>query len=69
MAMAKFFAGETGFRTLDRVIQTFGATGFTNELHLTDAFIALRRIRISDGSAEMMRRQVAGSIAKGRLIF
>jgi acyl-CoA dehydrogenase len=69
MAMAKFFAGEAGYRTLDRVIQTFGATGFTNEMHLTDAFIGLRRIRISDGSAEMMRRQVAGSIAKGRLIF
>ena len=58
-----------GFRTLDRVIQSFGATGFTNELHLTDAFIALRRIRISDGSAEMMRRQIAGSIAAGRITF
>jgi len=69
MAMTKVLASEAGFRALDRVIQSFGATGFTNELHLTDAFIALRRIRISDGSAEMMRRQIAGSIAAGRLTF
>jgi len=69
MAMTKMLATEAGFRTLDRVIQSFGGTGFTNELHLTDALLYLRSIRISDGSAEMMRRQIAKAIAKGQIVF
>jgi alkylation response protein AidB-like acyl-CoA dehydrogenase len=65
LAMAKCYAAETAKMTTDRVIQVFGAMGFTNEMFLTDAYIAMRKITIADGSSEIMRRQIAKRMLDG----
>jgi len=67
LAMAKTFAVEAGVRALDRVIQTHGAIGMTNEMGLTDAFIILRKINIADGTNEMMRRLIVKEMLQGNL--
>jgi len=65
LAMAKCFAAETGQMTLDRVMQVFGAMGFTDEMYLTEAYIAMRKIVIADGSAEILRRLIAKRMLDG----
>ena len=65
LSMAKCYGAEVGKRTVDRVIQVFGAMGFTDEMHLTDAYIAMRKISIADGSAEILRRLIAKRMLAG----
>ena len=65
LAITKCFAAETGQMTLDRVMQTFGAMGFTDEMFLTEAYIAMRKIVIADGSAEILRRLIAKRMLDG----
>lgn len=65
LSMAKCYAAEVGKRTVDRVIQVFGAMGFTDEMYLTDAYIAMRKISIADGSAEILRRLIAKRMLAG----
>jgi acyl-CoA dehydrogenase len=62
VSMAKLFATEAAFRALDHAIQVHGAIGFTNELHLTAAWHGARRVRIADGSAEILRMQIVKQI-------
>ena len=65
MSMAKAFAVEAGVRAIDRAIQTHGAMGFTNELGLTEAYAAVRKVNVADGSNEIMRRTIAQCLLKG----
>jgi len=65
LAMTKAFTTEVGFRVLDRAMQVHGAMGFTNELGLYDGWLETRVIRVADGSAEVMRRNIARSLIKG----
>jgi acyl-CoA dehydrogenase len=65
LAMTKCFAADAAKLCVDRCIQTFGAMGFTNEMFLTDAYIAMRKITIADGSAEILRRLVAKRMLDG----
>jgi alkylation response protein AidB-like acyl-CoA dehydrogenase len=65
LAMSKTFAVEAGVRALDRVIQAHGAIGMTNELGLTDAFLMLRKLKIADGSNEIMRRIIVKEMLGG----
>ncbi|WP_114955108.1 acyl-CoA dehydrogenase family protein [Sphingosinicella terrae] len=65
LAMTKCFAAEMAKSTVDRVMQVFGAMGFTNEMFLTDAYIAMRKISVADGSSEIMRRQIAKHMLNG----
>jgi acyl-CoA dehydrogenase len=58
VSMAKAFATEAATRALDRAVQVHGAMGFTNEMYLSQAWQAMRRTCVADGSAEMMRRQI-----------
>jgi acyl-CoA dehydrogenase len=69
VAMMKAYTSEVSLRALDRVVQTHGASGFTNELHLTEAWMAVRKICVADGTAEMMRQQIARAISSGSLAF
>jgi acyl-CoA dehydrogenase len=69
VAMMKAFASETSLRAIDRAVQVHGASGFTNDLHLTEAWTSVRKICVADGSSEMMRQQVAKAIASGTLAF
>lgn len=65
LAMTKCFAAEAAVRAVDRVIQVFGAMGFTNEMFLTDAYIAMRKITVADGSGEILRRLIAKRMLDG----
>jgi alkylation response protein AidB-like acyl-CoA dehydrogenase len=65
LAMTKAFATEAGARAVDRAMQVHGAMGFTNELGLAQAWQHLRRAHIADGSAEVMRRQIAQRLFQG----
>lgn len=65
LCFAKVMAAEAGCKAVDQVIQTHGAIGFTNEMHLTEAYKALRKIRIADGASEIMRRQTVKALMLG----
>jgi len=65
LAMTKCFAADAAKTCVDRCMQAFGAMGFTNEMFLTDAYIAMRKITIADGSAEILRRLVAKRMLDG----
>jgi acyl-CoA dehydrogenase len=67
VAMAKMFSVEMGTRVIDRAMQTFGGMGLTSEMGFADAWQALRTVQIADGSSEILRRLVAGRLAKGDL--
>jgi acyl-CoA dehydrogenase len=65
IAMAKAYSTEAGVRALDRVIQSHGAMGFTNELGLTEAWQMLRLLLVADGTAEILRRAVSRALLAG----
>ena len=67
LSMAKALAVEAGRSAVDRVMQVHGAMGFTNEMHLTSAYVALRKAAIADGSSEILRRQIAKNLFEGDL--
>jgi acyl-CoA dehydrogenase len=67
VAMAKAYSAEMGFRAIDRVIQTHGGLGFTNEMGLVEGWHGMRKIMVADGSAEMMRRQIGRAFASGEI--
>jgi acyl-CoA dehydrogenase len=58
-------AVDAGRTAVDRVMQVHGAMGFTNEMHLTSAYISMRKVGIADGSNEILRRQIAKSLFEG----
>ena len=65
LSMSKAFATEVAVRTIDRVIQTHGAIGFTNELGLVDAYHAVRKALVADGTSEILRRSIAERLFRG----
>jgi acyl-CoA dehydrogenase len=69
VSMAKLFATDTAFQALDHAIQIHGALGFTNELHLTGPWHSLRRTRVADGSAEMLRTHILKEIRRDGIEF
>lgn len=58
-SMAKYFAIEMAYDTLDKVMQGFGAMGMTKELPLFMMSSKLRTMRIYDGPSEIHRWVVA----------
>lgn len=64
LCMAKAYATETAVRAIDHAMQVHGALGFTNELHLSEAWQQARRICVADGSAEIMRQQIVKHLRK-----
>jgi acyl-CoA dehydrogenase len=69
MAMAKAFSTETCWRAYDRAIQVFGGLGISNETFLYKGLHTARRVRIADGSAEILRRTIAQRLFKGDMSF
>ncbi len=65
LSMAKAYTVEVCARAIDRVIQTHGATGFTNELGLTEAWETVRKINIADGTNEILRRTIVQRMLRG----
>jgi acyl-CoA dehydrogenase len=66
-AMTKAFATEACFRAYDRAIQAFGGLGVANETLLYKGLHTGRRVRIADGSAEILRRTIAQRLFRGDL--
>jgi acyl-CoA dehydrogenase len=66
LAMAKVLATEMAVRVIDRAMQIHGAMGFTNEVGLAEAWQMARVVCVADGSAEILRRQIAKEVLKGR---
>lgn len=64
VSMTKAFAVQAATRAIDVAMQVHGANGMTNELNLTEAFIAMRKVHIADGSNEILRRAIANLMLK-----
>jgi acyl-CoA dehydrogenase len=67
LSMAKAFSTEAAVRAIDRAIQAHGAIGFTNELGLVEAFHAVRKACVADGTSEILRRAIAARLFGGDL--
>jgi acyl-CoA dehydrogenase len=67
LAMVKAYTCDMSFEVLDRCIQVHGGMGLTNELRLVDGWHSQRVSRLADGSAEVMRRNVARALLGGDL--
>jgi len=65
LAMAKCYSTETAVRTIDTAMQTHGGMGFTNELGLFDAWVQARKVCVADGTSQILRREIARSLAGG----
>lgn len=65
LSMTKTYAVEVGLRAVDRAMQTHGAMGLTNEMHLTHAWHDLRAVNIADGTNEILRRTIAQRLLSG----
>jgi acyl-CoA dehydrogenase len=69
MSILKAFSTEMCFQVLDRCMQIHGGMGLTNEAKLYDGWHQARIIRIADGSAEIMRRNIASRLLHGDTAF
>jgi acyl-CoA dehydrogenase len=65
LSMAKAYAVEVGKLAIDRAMQTHGAMGFTNEMHLAEAYITMRKINVADGTNEILRRTIVRQLLNG----
>ncbi len=65
LAMVKLFTTEMCSRVYERCMQVHGGMGLTNETKLYDGWHQARYVRIADGSAEIMRRNIANTVLKG----
>jgi acyl-CoA dehydrogenase len=66
VAMAKVFTTEMCSRVYERCMQIHGGMGLTNEMRLYDGWHQARIVRIADGSAEILRRNIAKAVLGGR---
>jgi acyl-CoA dehydrogenase len=67
LSMAKAFSTDVAVRAIDAAIQAHGAIGFTNELGLVEAWHAVRKARVADGTSEILLRTIANRLLKGDL--
>jgi acyl-CoA dehydrogenase len=65
LAAAKVQTTEAAVAAIDSAIQIHGASGFTNELGLVEAWAIARAARVADGTGEILRRQVARALVAG----
>lgn len=65
LSMSKYLCVEAGYAAVDTAMQTFGAMGFTDELGLAEAFVALRKARVADGTREILKRGVSKLMLAG----
>jgi acyl-CoA dehydrogenase len=64
VSIVKLFTTEMCSRVYERCMQVHGGMGLTNETKLYDGWHQARYVRIADGSAEIMRRNIARSVLK-----
>jgi acyl-CoA dehydrogenase len=61
-SMAKFWATEMQFRSLDRCVQLFGGYGYMWEYPITRAWADARVQRIYGGTNEIMKELISRSL-------
>jgi acyl-CoA dehydrogenase len=66
VAMTKVFTTEMCSRVYERCMQVHGGMGLTTEMRLYDGWHQARLVRIADGSAEVLRRNIARGVLTGR---
>jgi acyl-CoA dehydrogenase len=69
VSMCKAYSIEVALRAIDHSMQVHGAMGFTNEVHLAQAWQQMRRTRVADGSSEIMRDQIVKALRKDGVQF
>ena len=69
VSMMKAYSTEMAVRAIDHAVQVHGAMGFTNELHLSEAWQQMRRTCVADGSSEIMRTQIVKALRSGGVQF
>jgi acyl-CoA dehydrogenase len=62
VSMMKAYSVEVALRAIDHSVQVHGAMGFTNEVHLAQAWQQMRRTLVADGSSEIMRTQIVKAL-------
>jgi acyl-CoA dehydrogenase len=67
VAMVKSYVCDISFNVLDRCMQIHGGMGFVNEMRIQAGWHQARISRIADGSAEIMRRNIARALLGGDL--
>lgn len=61
---AKVFASEMAFRAADRVLQVYGASGFSCDYPIERMFRDSRAFRIGEGTSEIQRIQIARHVLR-----
>ena len=69
LAIVKAYCTEMCFQVYDRCIQVLGAMGLANESRLHDGWHQARALRMADGSAQIMRKNIPRSLLRGDLEF
>ena len=69
LAIVKAYCTEMCFQVYDRCIQVLGAMGLANESRMFDGWHQARSLRMADGSAQIMRKNIARSLLRGDLEF
>ncbi|MEU7817108.1 acyl-CoA dehydrogenase [Pseudonocardia sp. NPDC049154] len=64
VAMTKVFTTEMCSRVYERAMQVHGGMGLTTEMRLYDGWHQARLARIADGSAEILRRNIARRVLR-----
>ncbi len=59
---AKYYAAETAFRAADKVLQMFGAAGYSCDFPIERMFRDARAFRIGEGTSEIQRLQIARNL-------
>lgn len=67
LSMVKAYTCDMSFEVFDRCVQIHGGMGLVNETRLVDGWQGQRVSRLADGSAEVMRRNVARALLRGDL--
>jgi acyl-CoA dehydrogenase len=67
MAIAKAFCVEACYRVYERAMQIHGGMGMTNEVGLYKGWHQARRLKIADGTSEILRRTIARRVLAGDL--
>jgi alkylation response protein AidB-like acyl-CoA dehydrogenase len=63
--MAKVFVPEMAARVIDKVIQIFGAAGYSKDLPLERLYRDVRAVQILEGPNDVHRWLVARNLLKG----
>ena len=68
-SMIRYFAGEWGWRSIDKIIQVFGGLGETLDMPIAHWYLLLRHARIGGGTSEIHKFVMARALLNGSVSF